>query len=70
MESNEKTAAAIVVVTTSEKFLGQFPPRIIAPNPKLTLSQTLTLIREGVGVIFLWGNCLVAPNPKTNPGVE
>ena len=47
--------------------LKQLPPRKIAtqsktnPNPNPNPNQ---------GVIFLRGNCLVAPNPKTNPNLD
>ena len=36
-------------------------------TPKLTLTQTPTLTRWA---IYLRGNCLVAPNPKTNPNLD
>ena len=46
--------------------LGQFPPRKIAPNPKLTLIQTLTLTG---GLSFSWTIFWLTPNLKTNPNL-
>ena len=47
--------------------LGQLPPRKVAPTPKLTLTQTVTLTRgqfSSGGIIWL------SSNPKTNHNLD
>ena len=44
--------------------LEQLPPRKISPSPKTNPNPNPS---PNWGLIFLEGNCLVAPNPKTNP---
>ena len=47
--------------------LGQLPPRKVAPTPKLTLTQTVTLTRgqfSSGGIIWL------SLNPKTNHNLD
>ena len=47
--------------------LGQLPPRKIAPNPKLTLAQTLTL---SGGQFSLEAIVWLPPNWKTKPNLD
>ena len=55
----------------SKTVLGQLPPRKIAPTPKLTLSQTLTLTGgQCFSCSFFWLPPPPPHNRKTNPNLD
>ena len=72
---HHKLSPHIILATTTIQFingtiikdLGQFPPKKIAPNPKTNPKPNSN---PNQGSTFLGGNCLVAPNSKTDPDVD
>ena len=72
---HHKLSPHIILATTTIQFingtiikdLGQFPPKKIAPNPKTNPKPNPN---PNQGSTFLGGNCLVAPNSKTDPDVD
>ena len=72
---HHKLSPHIILATTTIQFingttikdLGQFPLKKIAPNPKTNPKPNPN---PNQGSTFLGGNCLVAPNSKTDPDVD
>ena len=72
---HHKLSPHIILATTTIQFingttikdLGQFPPKKIASNPK---TKPKPNPNPNQGSTFLGGNCLVAPNPKTDPDLD